>query len=119
MAVETALRFEKENGRDAEALPRHKEKGGYDIRSESMIGERLIEAKGRKNESPQITHTPNQFERLQNEGENYYIYVVRDALNYPTLSVIKGEKILSVDRSIEVSYNEWQDLGNEEYQPFN
>jgi hypothetical protein len=119
VAVETALRFEQENGRDAEALPRHKEKGGYDIRSKSMRGERLIEAKGRKNESPQISLTPNQFERLQNEGENYYIYVVRDALNYPTLSVIKGEKILSVDRSIKVSYNEWQDLGNEEYQPFN
>ena len=117
VAVETALRFERENGRDAEALPRHKEKGGYDIKSESMRGERLIEAKGRKNESPQISLTPNQFERLQNEGENYYIYVVRDALNYPTLSVIKGKKILSVNRSIKVSYNEWQGLGNEEYQP--
>lgn len=119
VAVETALRFERENGRAAEALPRHKEKGGYDIKSESMTGERLIEAKGRKSESPQISLTPNQFERLQNEGGNYYIYVVRDALNYPTLSVIKGEKILSVDRSIKVSYNEWQDLGNEEYQPSN
>ncbi|MFB6185980.1 MAG: sacsin N-terminal ATP-binding-like domain-containing protein, partial [Halobacteriaceae archaeon] len=65
VAIETALEFERENGRSPEALSHHEETGGYDIRSESTQGERLIEAKGRQGASPNISLTPNQFQNLE------------------------------------------------------
>jgi hypothetical protein len=117
IAIETTLEFEKENGRDPEALSHDKETGGYDIKSISATGERLIEAKGRKNASPKISLTPNQFKNLKEEGDNYYIYVVRDTLKNPTLSVIKGENILNVERSISINFDEWHELGKQEYRP--
>jgi hypothetical protein len=119
VAIETAVEFEKKNGRKPEALPHHEETGGYDIRSKSAQGERLIEAKGRQGASPNISLTPNQFENLEEQGDDYYIYVVRDTLENPTLSVIEGQNIHSVEWSISIDFNQWHDLGNQEYRPRN
>lgn len=119
VAIETAVEFENKNGRKPEVLSHHEETGGYDIRSESAQGERLIEAKGRQGASPNISLTPNQFENLEEKGEDYYIYVVRDTLNNPTLSVIEGPNIHSVKWSISIDFSQWHDLGNQEYNPMN
>lgn len=118
VAIKTAVEFEKKNGRKPRVLSHHEEKdNGYDIESESARGERLIEAKGRQGASPDISLSPDQFANLQEEGDDYYIYVVRDTLNNPTLSVIEGQNIHSVKWSISIGFNRWHDLGNQEYHP--
>lgn len=113
IGVLAALQFEKSKGRNARELPRSEETGGYDIESEH--GQRLIEVKGRSDPSPQIWMTPNQLRKLQMEGEKYFIYVVRDALQNPILSVIKGSNLLSIDYSISVDFYKWKNLSEEEF----
>lgn len=116
IAINTALLFEKVKGRIARELSRSEETGGYDIESNS--GERLIEVKGRSSSSPQIWLTPTQHKRLYKKGgEKYFLYIVRDALNNPTLSEIKGSNLLNVDYSISIDFYKWKDLSEEEFQP--
>jgi hypothetical protein len=111
VAIESALLIEENEGRDAEALSRHEEVEGYDIQSES----RVIEVKGSKKEMPKINLTQKQFSRLKDDRDNYYLYVVRNALQSPSASVIKGENILNVNRSVKVDYSELQELASSEY----
>jgi hypothetical protein len=111
VAIESALLIEKNEGRDAKALPRHEEVEGYDIKS----GSRVIEVKGSKKEMPKVKLTRKQFSRLKDDRDNYYLYIVRNALQNPSVSVIKGENILNVDRSIRVDYSELQELASSEH----
>jgi len=111
VAIESALLIEVEEGRDAEALSRHEEVEGYDIQSES----RVIEVKGSKKESPSINLTQKQFGRLKDNRDNYYLYVVRNALQNPSVSIIKGENILNVKRSVKVNYSELRNLTDSEH----
>lgn len=113
IGILTALQFERGKGREARELPRSEETGGYDVESEH--GRRLIEVKGRSDPSPQIWLTHNQLRKLQMEGEKYFIYVVRDALQNPILSVIKGSNLLSIDYSISVDFYKWKNLSEEEF----
>jgi hypothetical protein len=70
IGIESTLRIETEQGRDAEALSRHEEKEGYDIKSDN----RLIEVKGSKKSSPSVNLTQQQFSRLKNDPDQYYLY---------------------------------------------
>ena len=115
IGINTALRFEREKGRKAKELSHSEEFGGYDIKSNS--GERLIEVKGRSDPTPQIWLTSKQIKKLHEEGEKYFLYVVRDALRNPVLTEIKGNKLLDVDYSISIDFYKWKDLSEVEFQP--
>ncbi|MFC6906917.1 DUF3883 domain-containing protein [Halalkalicoccus tibetensis] len=111
VAIESALLVEAEEGRDAKALSRHEEIEGYDIQSES----RVIEVKGSKKESPSVNLTQKQFGRLKDNSDNYYLYIVRDALQNPSVSIIKGKNILNVKLSVKIDYSELQNLTDSEH----
>jgi hypothetical protein len=111
IGIESALRIETEQGRDAEALSRHEEKEGYDIKSDN----RLIEVKGSKKSSPSVNLTQQQFSRLKDDPDQYYLYIVRNALERPEVAVIQGKNILDVNRSIRVSYSKLQGLSESEH----
>jgi hypothetical protein len=122
IAINTALRFERENGRKAKELSHSEEFGGYDIESDS--GERLIEVKGGSGSTPQIRLTHKQTKKLHEAGEKYFLYVVRDALRNPrdalrnpVLTEIKGYKLLDVDYSISINFDKWKALSEVEFQP--
>ena len=66
---------------------------------------------------PQIWLTHKQIKKLHEEGEKYFLYVVRDALRNPVLTEIKGHKLLDVDYSISIDFNKWHDLSEVEFQP--
>jgi len=112
IAVETALRVEETQGREAKALPRHEEVEGYDLESDG----RVIEVKGSDSSSPSVRLTSKQFSRLKSDRENYYLYIVRNALTRPRLIEIKGENVLDVDRSIQISFDEIQTISENEYE---
>lgn len=112
IAVETALRFEESQGRSAKALPRHKEVEGYDLESD----ERVIEVKGSGSNSPSVRLTTKQFSRLKSDREDYYLYIVRNALSRPRLVEIKGENVLDVQRSIQIDFDEIRTISESEYE---
>lgn len=111
VAIESAKKVEEDEGRDVTVLPRHEEREGYDIES----GSRLIEVKGSENEFPRINLTRKQFSRLKADKDRYYVYVVRNALSRPHLSIIKAERFLDVDRSVRVDYSELQRILDDEF----
>ncbi len=111
IGIESALRIEEEQGREAAALARHEEKEGYDIKSD----DRFIEVKGSKKSSPSVNLTQQQFSRLKSDQDKYYLYIVRNALERPEVAVIQGENILDVSRSIRVSYSELRGLSESEH----
>ncbi|MCK4937642.1 MAG: DUF3883 domain-containing protein [Methanosarcinales archaeon] len=115
IGINTALEFERFKNRDAKELTRSEESGGYDIESNSR--ERLIEVKGRKDSSPKIWLTHKQITKVNEEGDKYYLYAVRDALKYPILSEIKGLKLLDVNYSMSIDFNKWKELSEEDFQP--
>ena len=115
IGINTALEFERFKNRDAKELTRSEESGGYDIESNSR--ERLIEVKGRSDSSPKIWLTHKQITKVNEEGDKYYIYAVRDALKYPILSEIKGFKLLDVNYSMSIDFNKWKELSDEDFQP--
>ena len=115
IGINTALEFERFKNRDAKELTRSEESGGYDIESNSR--ERLIEVKGRSDSSPTVWLTHKQIKKVNEEGDKYYLYAVKDALKYPILSEIKGFKLLDVNYSISIDFNKWKELSEEEFQP--
>ncbi|MFH8119921.1 MAG: DUF3883 domain-containing protein [Candidatus Aenigmatarchaeota archaeon] len=116
IGINIALCFEAKNGRNARELSRSEEFDGYDIELNS--GERLIEVKARSDPSPLIVLTSKQYKKLQSEGEKYFLYVIRDALKNPILSVIKGSKLFNVDNySISIGFYIWKNLTEEDFQP--
>ena len=112
IAVETALRFEETQGREAKALPRHEEVEGYDLESDG----RVIEVKGSDSSSPSVRLTTKQFSRLKSDRDNYYLYIVCNTLSRPRLVEIKGENVLDVDRSIQINFDEIQTISESEYE---
>jgi hypothetical protein len=114
IAVESALRIEANKGRSATPLPRHEEVEGYDIES----GQRFIEVKGSKKSDPTVALSRQQFRRLKEDQDRYYLYIVRNALDRPEVAIIEGKNILDVDRSVRVSYSELRGLSESEHSIF-
>jgi hypothetical protein len=114
IAVESALRIEANKGRSATPLPRHEEVEGYDIES----GQRFIEVKGSKKSDPTVALSRQQFRRLKEDQDRYYLYIVRNARDRPEVAIIEGKNILDVDRSVRVSYSELRGLSESEHSIF-
>lgn len=131
IGILTALKYEASHGRiSSRELSRSEETGGYDIKQfpeeseeegEGFIQseERYIEVKGNKKPNPNILITTKQIKTLQNKREKYFVYVVKDALRYPTLCVTRGDKLLSItDINIIIPFSKWSSAAEEEeYQP--
>ena len=117
IGIKTALRFEQERQRKARELG-ESEKRGYDIVSYFPSGERHIEVKGSSEPSPRIPLTKKEFETLQSEQDEYFVYVVEAALTNPRLYVIKGSELLgAVFAFITIESRQWKPLKEEEFQP--
>lgn len=114
IGIKTAMKFEEDKKRHARVLD-ESEKLGYDIESE----ERCIEVKSSRKSQPDIFITTNEFRTLQEKRGKYFVYVVKDALRYPTLCVTQGDKLLSItDIKMIIPFNKWSsEAKDEEFQP--
>lgn len=88
IAMEEALRYEREHGREPEDI--HLENLGYDIRSkENGTKYRYIEVKGRAGEGA-IALTPNEWLMAQRLEQEYWLYVVVNIATRPELYIIQN-----------------------------
>ncbi|RLE15090.1 hypothetical protein DRJ04_01090, partial [Candidatus Aerophobetes bacterium] len=57
---------------------------------------------------------------LQEKRDKYFIYVVKDALQNPTLCVTRGSKLLEItDIKTIIPFNKWwESAKEEEFQPW-
>jgi hypothetical protein len=118
IGVLTALQFEKAKGRMARELG-ESEKLGYDIESKSETEERCIEVKSSSHSDPNIFITTNELKTLQAKQSEYFVYVVRETLRNPTLSVTRGNRLLDISdvRTIIPFSKWWGTAKEEEYRP--
>lgn len=119
IGILTALEYEKIKKRKARELG-ESEKKGYDIESGSEGEQRYIEVKGSSRSNPDIFITTNEFRTLQEKRDKYFIYVVKDALQNPTLCVTRGSKLLEItDIKTIIPFNKWwESAKEEEFQPW-
>lgn len=127
IGILVTLKYEQRKGRRARELARSEETGGFDIIAESdeegsgliQSEDRYIEVKSRKQPNPDIFLTPRQLATLSEKRDKYYVYVVKDALKYPTLCVSRGDRILEItDKKIIIPYSKWStEAKDDEYQP--
>ncbi len=68
---------------------------GYDIESKMPGGIRkYIEVKGSSEVRPKISITANQHQRMVQESERTFVYIVINALKDPELYIIPGKRLL-------------------------
>jgi hypothetical protein len=120
IGILTALYFENEKKKRAADELRESEKGkpGYDIVSKFKNGEMHIEVKGRSKSDPDMILSVNETKTLMKEESNYFVYMVIDTLNNPTLCVLKGDE-LAANEEYRMFMNapKWKKLVKEEFQP--
>ncbi len=120
IGILTTLYFEKEKKkRDAGELTESEEgHPGYDIRSKSKSDEIYIEVKGRSGNDPALSLTVNESKTLMEERSEYFVYMVVDTLNNPTLCVLKGEDLLENEEyRMVMDASKWKKLVKEDFQP--
>jgi superfamily II DNA or RNA helicase len=115
IGMEVAMKYEKNQGRKPEDVS--KENLGFDIRSKKGKDEiRYIEVKARKDEG-QIALTQNEWMKAKRFRDQYWLYVVSDALKKPTLTLINNPAFnLDVQEKLEVvrfvvPIKEWKSKG--------
>ena len=131
IGVLVALQYERKKGRmGARELSRTEETGGYDIEQadEQIEGaalvqspDRFVEVKGSSKSNPEIFLTPKQFSMLHEKKEKYFVYVVKDALGFPSLSVLRGDKLGEIKGIKAIfPFDKWSTLAREdEFTPGN
>jgi hypothetical protein len=114
IGMEIAMEYEKSQGREPEDVS--KENLGFDIRSKGEGEMRYIEVKARKDEG-EVVLTPNEWFKAKRFREQYWLYIVANAVNNPTLYIInnpaenlKAEEKVEVVRFV-VSLEEWKNKG--------
>jgi hypothetical protein len=114
IGMEIAINYEKSQGRVPFDVS--KENLGYDIKSKSEGEIRYIEVKARKDEG-QIVLTPNEWLKAKRFKEQYWLYVVSNAVKNPTLYIINNPaENLNVQEKVEivrfiVPFEEWKNKG--------
>jgi superfamily II DNA or RNA helicase len=109
-----AMEYERSQGREPEDVS--KENLGFDIRSKGRDEIRYIEVKARKDEG-EVVLTPNEWFKAKRFKEQYWLYVVANAVKNPILYIInnptenlKMEEKVEVVRFI-VPLTEWKNKG--------
>lgn len=120
IAVLKALQYEKKHERIAQSV--ESEDLGYDLKSNSKTAEeRFIEVKGlKKLEEGKITLTPNEIWNCMEKKDRYFVYLVTNTLQDPTLNIIQGDKINYIilnerKMSVMLDYKEWKKFAKEVY----
>ena len=101
------------------------EKRGYDIESSRSTGskseKRYIEVKSSSRPNPEIFITANELRALKEKQDKYFIYVVKDALQNPTLCVIRGSEILKIlenmQMKVSISFNDLWEVKEDVFKP--
>ena len=114
IGIRVTILYEKAQGRNPEELG-ESQKPGYDIKSQSGNESRHIEVKGNRDATPTVFVTPKEFVRLSLEKEQYFLYVVTDALRKPVLYSIRGDRIIGADFAISLSSTLWKELSEDEF----
>jgi len=114
IGIEVAMEYEKSQGRKPEDVS--KENLGFDIRSKGKDEIRYIEVKARRDEG-EVALTPNEWFKAKRFKEQYWLYIVANAVSNPTLYIINNPaENLNVEEKIEVvrfvvSLKEWKNKG--------
>jgi len=114
IGMEIAINYEISQGRVPFDVS--KENLGYDIKSKSEGEIRYIEVKARKDEG-QIVLTTNEWLKAKRFKEQYWLYVVSNAVKNPTLYIINNPaENLNVQEKVEivrfiVPFEEWKNKG--------
>jgi hypothetical protein len=114
IGMEIAMRYEKTQRREPEDIS--KENLGFDIRSKGDGETRYIEVKARKDDG-QIALTPNEWFKAKRFKEQYWLYVVANAVKNPILYIINNPtENLKVQEKVEVvrfvvPLEEWKNKG--------
>ncbi|MEM2057794.1 MAG: helicase-related protein, partial [Thermoproteota archaeon] len=85
--MRAAIEYEMNHGRKPEDV--HLQNLGFDIRSIGPMEIRYIEVKARATEG-RIALTPNEWMTAQRFGDNYWLYIVTNALKDPKLHIIRN-----------------------------
>ena len=74
--------------------------------------------KGRAKSKPQILLSRIESDQVNTKKEKYLLYMVGDALNNPTMYVLRGDKILLEKQPrIAIDSGDWENLKEDKYQP--
>lgn len=87
IGMEIAMKYEREQGREPEDVS--KENLGFDIRSKGKEEIRYIEVKARRDEG-MVALTPNEWFKAKRFGGQYWLYIVVNVGNNPTLYIINN-----------------------------
>jgi hypothetical protein len=99
VGILVSLRYEKRRGCKPEELTKSVEAGGegYDIKSEKQDGSKIyIEVKATADKERDLNFRRSQYSRLMKEPDQYFVYVVTDALLDPKLYVLDGHNLLKL-----------------------
>jgi superfamily II DNA/RNA helicase len=114
IGMEIAMEYERSQGREPEDVS--KENLGFDIRSRGKDEIRYIEVKARKEEGD-VALTVNEWLKAKRFKENYWLYIVCNAITNPTLYIINNPaENLKVQDKVEVvrfivPLEEWKKKG--------
>ncbi|MDI6714410.1 MAG: helicase-related protein [Thermodesulfovibrio sp.] len=114
IGMEIAMEYERICGRIPEDVS--EQNLGYDIRSKGKGQIRYIEVKARA-ETGDVVLTPNEWFKARRFKEDYWLYIVENALKKPVLYLIQNPwENLRVTEKVEVvrivvSQNEWKEKG--------
>ena len=114
IGMEIAMEYERSQGREPEDVS--KENLGFDIRSKGKDEIRYIEVKARKDEGD-VALTVNEWLKAKRFKENYWLYIVCNAITSPTLYIINNPADnLKVQDKVEVvrfivPLEEWKKKG--------
>ncbi|MEM3193030.1 MAG: DUF3883 domain-containing protein, partial [Candidatus Parvarchaeota archaeon] len=127
IGILTAIAYEKSKGREPHEFTRSEETGGYDIESGEYeatevieTADRKIEVKGSGESYPDVFLSSHQMAELKNNQRKYFVYVVKDALTSPSLSVLSGEKLANLEGIKTIyQYNKWREAMEDSFFPSN
>jgi len=127
VGILVSLRYEELRGRRAEELTKSVEAGGegYDIRSVAQDGSEIyIEAKATADKERDLNFRRPQYSRLMNKPDQYFVYVVTNALLDPKLYVLDGRNLLKLIEEkllteVVISSYDWKSIKSRpDWQPF-
>jgi hypothetical protein len=129
VGILVSLRYEKRRGCKPEELTKSVEAGGegYDIKSETQDGSKIyIEVKATADKERDLNFRRSQYSRLMNENEpnQYFVYVVTDALLDPKLYVLNGGRLRDLIKDklpteVVISSSDWKSIKPDpDWRPF-
>jgi superfamily II DNA or RNA helicase len=116
IGMKVAMEYERRQGRNPEDV--HNEKLGFDIRSRGDGETRYIEVKARATEG-KVALKPNEWMTSHMFGDNYWLYIITNALASPMLHIIQNPaaQLKAVEEVEVVRYlvekDEWKRVAKE------